>query len=202
MYFLLLAVAYAALNRLRGNGTVPKIVAYALFAVLLCVNAWIHGAALSAAQMAVLFAIGWAGTWWGFNHCWGKYFPDATDTSGKTCVPLVDKITNSIMGTYTSETPIPEAINWKTVAMSIRYLIFFAPKYVAVALLMGIWGVHTHDQAIEGLLIALFILALAGPTYRLGFWIAERKPQWNRYNVAFSELMIGAEFCIADGVSV
>lgn len=189
MHFLLLIV-YGILNRCRGSAVFPKAVCYALFGVLACVTSWMDGLTGNTGFWVILWVIAFGGSYYGFAHCWGKYFPTTLDTSAQVCVPIVDEITTKIYGPYTSTTPPEQTLNWKTIAMSWRWMIFFAPKYLFMAAFHAWFGAPVNSMAFA-FAICILLLAIVGPIYRISFTICASKPQWQQYNVATSEVITG-----------
>jgi len=188
---ILLVLAYAVLNCARGRGFINKWVCYALFAVLQVMVAYFSGVALTALDAGILFLIGAAGYTYGYLHCWGKYFPQPLDTSAEVCVQLVDDITTKIYGPYTSTTPIPQALNWKTIAMAWRWMIFFSPLNIGVALFTLYLGAPI-PETIFLWIVTVLLLALVGPIYRICFDVCSSNPAWQNYSVASSEVFAGA----------
>lgn len=189
MHFLLLAL-YGILNRVRGSATLPKVPCYMLFGVLACITAWTSGMAGDWQFWLVLWLLAFLGSYFGFMFCWGKYFPNDNPVYDHTCVALVDKITDTIYMPYTAETPTPQVLNWKTIGMSVRFIIFFAPKYALLAGYHVLYGAQTA-QMTTAFVECLLLLAVAGPVYRFWFGVCERVTKWAQYNVAFSEVTIG-----------
>ena len=189
MHFLLL-LCYGILNRCRGAAILPKVVCYALFGVLACITAYLSSLSGNAQFWGVLWLIAFLGSYFGFMWCWGKYFPDTTDTSAQTCVRIVNDITNKLYMPYTSSTPDPEVLNWKTIAMSFRWVIFFAPKYAALAAFHTAYGAAADTMALA-FVECLLLLALVGIIYRVCFTICAKNPAWQQYNVASSEVVTG-----------
>lgn len=187
---ILILIAYAILNRLRGNATVPKFVAYALFGVLGTILAWHSGWQASLLFWIVFWIVISLGYTYGFIHCWGKYFPQPLDTSAEVCVRIVNLCTDAVYGPYTSTTPIPRALNWKTIGMSFRFMIFFAPLQILVALAAIYLGADTVS-ALTAAVIAIAMLSVVGLLYRIGFTIAANNPALAQYNVAISEVLTG-----------
>lgn len=187
---ILIIVAYAILNFLRGQAKVPKTTAYALFGVLITVLAWHLGVVKTALEAGVFWLLAFGGYYWGYAHCWGKYFPQPLDTSAEVCVKIVNDCTDAVYGPYTSTTPIPQALNWKTIAMGFRYTIFFAPLMILVAGLTIWLGFPVADAATRGI-IAILLLFVVGLLYRIGFTIAASNPAWNSYNQMISDTLVG-----------
>ncbi len=191
LYFLLLVLAFAVINCVRGRGWLNKFVCYALEAVFLTLIAYLQGIIPGETAALAMLIIGMAGYTYGYLHCWGKYFPTPTDTSAQVCVRLVDKITTAIYGPYTSTTPIPQALNWKTIGMSWRFMIFFSPLNLGVCAYRIYMGTPAADM-LAPFIITVLLLALVGPIYRICFYICEQNPAWQQYNVALSEVFTGA----------
>lgn len=189
MHFVLL-VLYAILNRVRGAAILPKVPCYMLFGVLTCATGYVCGVTGDAMFWGLLWLLSFGGSWLGFMWCWGKYFPSLIPTYDQVCVPIVDKITTALYCPYDANTPDPQVLNWKTIGMSWRWIIFFAPKYV---LLTGFryYNGASADAMIEAFSICILLLALVGVLYRIGFTIAGKISGLSAYAVAISEIMTG-----------
>ena len=187
---IIILLSYAILNRLRGNATIPKFLAYALFGALATSLAWHLGLVQTTMQVLVFWVLASLGYTYGFIHCWGKYFPQPLDTSAEICVRIVNACTNAVYGSYTSTTPIPQALNWKTIGMGFRFMIFFAPLMIVVGGLT-IWLGTDVFGAIVRTIAAILLLFVVGLLYRIGFTIAANNPALSQYNVAISEVLTG-----------
>lgn len=165
LFYSLLAIAlYGVLNRLRGAHGKLKPYVYAAMALLI---PWLLDEITQPVTTTLVFVylLNFAGIWIGFTPGWGKYFPNAADTSGEREVPTVDWLADHLYLRYTDTTPPAQAIHWKTLAMGLRFLLFFWPKYLVLALLL-------HVSPSDLLLIAVLAAAMlfyVGLIYRWAF---------------------------------
>lgn len=187
----LLLIVYALLNRARGGAWLPKTICYMLFGVLACVTAFIDGLSGDTWFWIVLWLIAFGGSFFGFAHCWGKYFPNPTPTYDDVCVRIVNVLTTAVYGPYDASTPPDRAVNWKTIGMSWRWVIFFSPKYALLAGFHYYYGASA-DAMLQAFLICLLLLATAGLWYRLGYVIGSSVPALAAYTILIAELCTGA----------
>jgi hypothetical protein len=188
---------FVALNK-QGQPIAKTLqaIGYGLTILGVALLAMMEASSGSATFFLITFLIGFGGAYWGYAHCWGKYFPQPLDTSAQVCVQVVDNITTKVYMPYTSTTPIPQALNWKTIGMSFRWMIFFAPKYIVSA----IYQYSGAGTFIMHGVLPILMLALVGIIYRVCFDVCASKPQWNKYNVASSEIVSGFWVGIIDGL--
>ena len=154
---LVTAMAMASLNRLRGSGFEGKVIAIPCMAVLLLVDAGMNldfnlrsweFLALAAGICASVPALLLPG--------WGKYFPWLKPTFHEVEFPAADLVANMLCGKYGTQSNDKEVLNWKTMAMSARWVICAVPLLVVLAL-----AGHSFVPA-----LGLLGFCAAGPVYR------------------------------------
>lgn len=164
LHSLLAILLYGLLNRVRGSH--PRLKPY-VYAAMALVIPWLLDEITQPVTTTLVFVylLNFVGIWIGFMPGWGKYFPRAADTSGEREVPIVDWLADRLYLRYTDTTPPAQAIRWKTLAMGLRFLLFFWPKYIVLAVLLR---ASLADLLLIALLAAAMLLYV-GFIYRWAF---------------------------------
>lgn len=112
---------------------------------------------------------------------WGKWWPQAKDTSMEKEIQWIDWLTSKIVGyKYTSSTKIYDVIKYKRIAFNLRFGMYSIPLYATLA-----WLTNSFIP-----LIAIIPMFYAGNIYKHGFrdQFAEDSTVWSEHHVG---LMVG-----------
>lgn len=194
----LIPPAYLLGNWQRGRGTdrapwLNKKLIYIIWSIQLMVaslailnQVWGPAIAMIAASALVLGLV--IGNLVLFSPAWGKWFPQLRDTSmeieGWVGQFLIDPLTSKVLGyKYMGYTEPKLALRYKTVAFSLRFIIFSVVKYGVLAV--------SFSSLIP--LMGIILSGLVGPIYRLVFDASN-----DQYDVSESEKGAGLTLAVVD----
>lgn len=160
-------IAFSGANRLRGKGILSKPLSMLGFPFITLFLGLSLGAVENLKAAGQLFAISYGLNFFGFSFSWGKYFPNPNKTFHEKGVPLVNRITNRLLFTYDAYSSHDRTLLWKTVAMGIRFALFFWPKYAAFVWYLGSDLKSTFLATLSSTCLTFFVGGLYYVAFRL-----------------------------------